>query len=588
MEKKPSYKELQKKVDELQQEIDQYKKNGFLREKGVLSQSILKNTTALIFVKDREGRYLLTNREFDRTFNFKQGEVLGKTDYDFMPKEMADRCKQNDKQVIKQGKAIGFEEKSPGQKGTHTSIVIKAPIYDNKGKLFGTCGVSTDITERRRVEAELRTSRLKYRNLIENLADGFYDGDATGRIKYINKSGAKLLGPPAKDIIGKTLLPYLTKESQKFGIDLYQRSLNGEEGIAYDLVLKNGRILQFRNTLVREDDGKLISVFGIARDITDQKQAEEKIRQSEARLRQVIDLVPHYIFAKDREGRFVLANKATAEIYKTTVEDVIGKTDADFNPHKKVVEQFLKEDLEVMDSGKRKESTDFKIDDQKGKKRYLHTIKIPFTLSMTKDDAVLGISTDITENTLARQALKDQQKNLEKMVKERTRELKKANMQLQNDKKVLNASKKELKAATKDLNELNAAMNTLLKRREKDKIELEKKILANVKELVTPYVKKMGKTRMDSRQNTYYNIIKSNLEDIVSPFLHRLSSEYHGLTPREIQIADLVRQGYTSKVIAELVGSSVRAVEFHRKNLRKKLGLTNRKANLRSHLLSLK
>jgi len=207
---------------------------------------------------------------------------------------------------------------------------------------------------------------------------------------------------------------------------------------------------------------------------------------------------------------------------------------------------------------------------------------------MTKDDAVLGISTDITENTLARQALKDQQKNLEKMVKERTRELKKANMQLQNDKKVLNASKKELKAATKDLNELNAAMNTLLKRREKDKIELEKKILANVKELVTPYVKKMGKTRMDSRQNTYYNIIKSNLEDIVSPFLHRLSSEYHGLTPREIQIADLVRQGYTSKVIAELVGSSVRAVEFHRKNLRKKLGLTNRKANLRSHLLSLK
>ncbi len=590
MDKKPTYSELQKKVDELQQIIDQYNRTEypFKFKNKDFAQAILEKAAVLIFVKDIKGRYILSNREFDRKFKLKPGEVIGKTDFNFMPKKMADKCHQQDNQVVKHEKTVGFEEKAPGKKDAHTSIVIKAPMYDNTGKLYGICGISADITEQNKVAEKLRKSRLKYRNLIENLSDALFDGDKNGRFKFINKAGGKLLGASAKDLIGKTLLPYLTKESQKLGIDLYQRCMQGEDISAYDLILKNGKTVQFRNKTVRDHENKLVSVFGIGRDITEQKMAEEKIRQSEARLRQVIDLVPHIIFAKDRAGRFVLANKAICEVYKTTVDNIIGKTDTDFNPHKKVVEQFLKEDREVMDSGEKKDIPEFKIVDQKGNIRYQHTIKIPFTLSMTKNDAILGVSTDITEVTLAKKALKEYQVNLEKMVKKRTEELKRVNIQLKNDKKILKAREKELKDATKDLNELNVAMNALLKRRAKDKIELEKKILANVKELVTPYIKKMGKTRMDNRQNIYYNIVKSNLEDIVSPFLYRLSSEYHGLTPREIQVSDLVRQGYTSNTIAELVGSSVRAVEFHRKNLRKKLGLTNRKANLRSHLLSLK
>ncbi len=587
MDSKSTYKELQKKVEDLQQEIDRYKQTEPQCENEALSQAILNNTTALMFIKDIAGRYILTNREFNRTFQLKQGEAIGKSDYYFMTKEMADKCRENDATVIKHGKAIGFEEKAPGKNGIHTSVVIKAPMYDKTGKLYGICGIYTDITERSKMEEELRTSRLKYGQLLKNLPDGFYEGDENGKLQYINKAGAKLLGVPVKDLIGRSLFPYLTKESQKFGEDKYVRCMKGEDVGVYELTLNNGTILQCRNKTVRNHENNIVIMFGIARNITDQKLVEEKIKQSEERLRQVIDLVPHYIFAKDRGGRFILANKAVADVYKTTVEDIIGKIDADFNPHKKMVKKFLKEDLQVIESGEKKELPEDKLIDQKGNLRYLHTIKIPFTLSMTQKDAILGVSTDITEITQAKIALKEYQNNLEKMVKERTNELHRVNIQLKNDKKRLETSEKELKDATKDLNEVNAAMNTLLKRREKDKIELEKKILANVKELVAPYLKKLGKARLDNRQSTYYNIIKSNLEDIVSPFLHRISSEYHGLTPREIQVADLVRQGYTSKAIAKLVGSSVRAVEFHRKNLRKKLGLTNRKANLRSHLLSL-
>jgi DNA-binding CsgD family transcriptional regulator len=82
-------------------------------------------------------------------------------------------------------------------------------------------------------------------------------------------------------------------------------------------------------------------------------------------------------------------------------------------------------------------------------------------------------------------------------------------------------------------------------------------------------------------------MLESNLNDVVSPFIHKLSSKYVGLTPTEIQIANLVKEGKTTKEIAEILHSSDRTVEFHRKNIRKKIGLVNRKVNLRSHLLTM-
>jgi len=108
-----------------------------------------------------------------------------------------------------------------------------------------------------------------------------------------------------------------------------------------------------------------------------------------------------------------------------------------------------------------------------------------------------------------------------------------------------------------------------------------------VKELVLPYVQTLKDTRLDAKQMAYVSIIESHLNNIVSPFLRKLSSKYLSLTPREIQVAGLIKEGKTTKEIAELLNVSTRAVEFHRDNIRTKLGLKNKKANLRSYLLSL-
>jgi len=132
--------------------------------------------------------------------------------------------------------------------------------------------------------------------------------------------------------------------------------------------------------------------------LTAEKDASDKtLRDNEERLRQVIDLVPHFIFAKDRQGRFIIVNKAVADAYGTSVENLIGKSDADFNPNREEVEHFLRDDRQVIDSGVAKVIPEEKITDAQGRLHFLRTTKIPFHLSSTGAAAILGVSTNITE-----------------------------------------------------------------------------------------------------------------------------------------------------------------------------------------------
>jgi DNA-binding CsgD family transcriptional regulator len=146
---------------------------------------------------------------------------------------------------------------------------------------------------------------------------------------------------------------------------------------------------------------------------------------------------------------------------------------------------------------------------------------------------------------------------------------------------------RELEIKTKSLEEINTAMKVLLKRREEDKTELEDNVLTNVKELVTPYFEKIKKTKLDDQQEVFLSIIETNLNEIVSPFTRKMSLKYLNLTPTEIQIANLIKHGRTTKKIAKLLHISPRTVETHRKNMRRKIGLERKRANLRSYLLSL-
>ena len=137
-----------------------------------------------------------------------------------------------------------------------------------------------------------------------------------------------------------------------------------------------------------------------------------------------------------------------------------------------------------------------------------------------------------------------------------------------------------------DLEETNTALRVLLKKREEDKAKIEESILLNVKELVVPYLLKIQRSRLNSNQKTYLDILETNLNDIIAPFSTGLTSRYLGLTPAEIQVANLVRQGNSSKEVAALLNMSPKTIDTHRYNIRKKVGLKNKKVNLRTFLLT--
>lgn len=144
-----------------------------------------------------------------------------------------------------------------------------------------------------------------------------------------------------------------------------------------------------------------------------------------------------------------------------------------------------------------------------------------------------------------------------------------------------------LKSRKRHLEEANTALKVLLRRREDDQHEMEKNIFDNMQHLVAPVLSRLAATRLRDRQKAMLASLEERLSELTRPFMRRLSAIESRLTPQEIEVAALIREGRRSKEIADHLGLSIATVNFHRRNLRRKLGLRNTSANLRSFLLGL-
>jgi PAS domain S-box-containing protein len=336
---------------------------------------------------------------------------------------------------------------------------------------------------------------------------------------------------------------------------------------------------------ILDESGEVIGTVGIARDITTRKKGEGALRDSEERYRALADAAFEAVFISEK-GVCTDTNQAATKMFGYKYDELIGifGTDVIAPESKELVKHNMlsghEEPYEAV--AQRKDGATF------------HS-EIRGKMTQYKGKGVrITVVNDINDRKRAEETLRQAHDELEMKVEKRTSELVKANERLKNEIEkrrrtalALEERRKELENKTHELEEVNAALRVLLKQRDEDKKEYEEKIIANVKKLIFPYVEKLDSSRLNDRQVVYLDIIKSNLENIIAPFLHQLSSKYSDLTPMEIQVAGFVKDGKTTKEIAELLNCSKGTIDFHRNNIRKKLGLRNTKRNLRSFLLPL-
>ncbi len=274
---------------------------------------------------------------------------------------------------------------------------------------------------------------------------------------------------------------------------------------------------------------------------------------SEARYKTMVETMGDGLSEIDENQITTYANDTLCRMWKRSREEIIGVPVTRFVDEKN--RAILMAQLKKRRRG---ESYAYEIvwnckDDTK-----LHTIMTP-TPYFDADGRFKGSFAVVTD--ISRQ--KKEKDLLEMLVQQRTR---------------------ELQTKTHNLEEVNTALRVLLKKREQDRQHMEEQMLVNIRELVMPYVDRMRNSRLDERQTACLDVMTATLEDIVSPFLHKLSLEFLHLTPSEIQVANLIKHGKTTKEIAQMLILSEKTVAFYRKRIRKKLGITNKAVNLRTFL----
>lgn len=449
-------------------------------------------------------------------------------------------------------------------------------VYSGPIKLHGQnllYSIIHDISDRKQAEKALRESEERFKDLANLLPQPVWETDFEGNFTYTNRAGYENLGYTPKDLEeGVFVTDVIAPKDRERIVANFGKTLRGIEfeDHEYTCLTKDGRkvpALIYSSPIIK--DGEPSGVRGIALDITDRKQAEEALRKSEEKyhrlyklMRLMTDNMPDMIWAKDMDGRYMFVNQAMCDtlIMCDCPDRAIGMTDMI------IAEQERNAGYEHI-FGEICVNSDAIIQERKvacrilkegfvrNKYLVLDVHKAPFLNENREMIGTVGCGRDVTN-----------EKKVEKALKEREIELERKNLRLE---------------------ELNSALKILLEKRDGDKKDLEEKVLMNIKNLIMPYIVKLKKTTLNDRQEIFVEIIQSNTEDILSPFAHKLSYKYLNFTPTELQVADFVKQGFRTKEIADLLNSSPETVSGHRKSMRKKLNLKDKKSNLRTHLLSL-
>ncbi len=299
------------------------------------------------------------------------------------------------------GESGMLEFQLTGRKGTTCWLETHAtPLRNDRGDVASLLAVTRNITERKLAEEALRLSQEQFQRLFQSspLGTAIYSA-RDGRVLNVNARFLELFQWNSENVIGRNGLELgiwcdpgarerlLARLSQEKHIQSFEARLRSKQGQEYDMLL-SAQWIEF-------PDGPVVMIQ--AHDITDRKRTEAALREKDQLLRQVIDLVPHFIFAKDSQSRFLFVNQAAAAVTGLTPDQLVGLSDLDFPRDREEAEAFMRDDREVIASGKAKFVPEERLTDAAGRVRIHQTIKIPFLAPGTGEPALLGVAVDITE-----------------------------------------------------------------------------------------------------------------------------------------------------------------------------------------------
>jgi PAS domain S-box-containing protein len=352
-------------------------------------------------------------------------EILERSMFEFIHPDFHHEVRENVKCLLDGRVSVHSAERIYLKKdGTPVPVHVEASRITWNGTP-AIIGLVSDITDRKQTEEALRASEERFARVFRTSPHPIVISEIeTGRLVDVNDAAYQLLGYSREEIEGHaTLLEmgiWCSVEEWTGFVDVLKRT-GSVRNMEVKLRSKNGEIRQILlSSELVELNGKQCSVT-VGNDITDRKRAEDELRRSHIFLRQVIDSVPNFIFAKDREGRFTMVNKAVADCYGSTVENLISQSDADFNPNVEEVEFIRQKDLQTMNSLQDCFVAEEKITDWSGKTRWLQTIRRPIADDQGRAHMVLGAATDITERKQMEEMLLQRERDLSAALQERER-----------------------------------------------------------------------------------------------------------------------------------------------------------------------
>lgn len=398
-----------------------------------LLRTIIDGIPDAIFAKDTQGLFILNNVYHLQTLGATtQEQTLGKTLFEFHPPDLAEKYHADDQYVLTTGQPIIEKEQlyfhhQSNQYRWH--LITKVPLRDAQGNIIGLVGIGRDITERKKMEDELRRSRKEWQDIFNAIGHPTFILDPQHTIIAANRAVLRQLGKSEADVLGKSCYELFHASTCPPATCPMQTLLRtgAMQTVEMEMQTVAGTFL-VACTPVLDAQGRLEKIIHIATDITELKRVQAELQEANARFYALVEGIPDIVYLKDAQGHNLYVNRAYEEFAGTTRANIVGKRDDEIMPLD-LAAQCAASDARVFESGSlvRVEES---ITHREGKRVWYETIKNPIRDANGKIVGLVGVSRDITERKRAEALIREYSEHLEQLVEARTRELREAQEQL--------------------------------------------------------------------------------------------------------------------------------------------------------------